>query len=190
MRRFLLAAALLIPFPGSAQADDTSLVALDSVIMQVQRALDRYQYSLGEGANALPPLKSAVFDFKTTVSRSSGFSINLLIFTLGSTKQSDVVNEVEFTYAVPKPMKGATYRGTTSLEDQLYETIVGAAKAVASGAGGVGNLAISQFTVNVQYGVKRDTSGGAKGRISIVTVGLSADKGDNSVQSLKLTFAH
>ncbi|HTG54081.1 MAG TPA: hypothetical protein VL980_04485, partial [Gemmatimonadaceae bacterium] len=90
MRRLILAAALLIPSAGRAQSGDTTLVALDSVIMQVQRALDRYQHSLGDGASALPPLKSAVFDFKTTVSRSSGFSLNLLIFTLGSSKQSDV----------------------------------------------------------------------------------------------------
>jgi len=190
MRRLLFAAALLVPSAGHAQSADTTLVALDSVIMQVQRALDRYQHSLGDGPSALPPLKSAVFDFKTTVSRSSGFSLNLLIFTLGSSKQSDVVNDVEFTYAVPKPLKGVRYSGTTSLEDQLYETIVGAARAVAAGAGGVGNLAISQFSVTVEYGVRRDSSGGAKGRISIVTVGLNADKGDNSVQSLKLTFAH
>jgi hypothetical protein len=190
MRRLLLAAALLVPIAGRAQGGDTSLVALDSVIFQVQRALDRYQASLGDGANALPPLKSADFTFKTTVTKSTGFSVSLFIFTIGASKQSDVVNQVEFAYAVPKPLKAAHWRGNASLEDQLYETIVSASRAVASGAGGLGNLALSQFSVTLEFGVQRQANAGASPKIQIVTVGLKAGKDDNSVQSLKLTFAH
>jgi len=190
MRRLMLAAALLAPLAGRAQTIDTTLVPLDSVIAQVDRALDRYQHSLGGGANALPPLKTATFTFKTTVTKSSGFSINLLIFTLGSSKETDVVNTLQFTYAVPKPLKGATWRGNASLEDQLYETIMSAARAVANGAGGVGDLALNKFTVSIDFGVKRDLSGSASPKISIVTVGLKGSKDDNSVQSLDLTFSY
>lgn len=190
MRNLVLAAALLFPLAARAQGADSTLVPLDSVIMQVQRVLDRYQHSLGDSANPLPPLKSAVFTFKTTASKSTGFSINLLIFTLGSAKESDVVSTVQFTYAVAKPLRGAKWRGNASLEDQLYATIVSAARAVASGAGGVGTLALKQFEVSIAFGVQRNRDAGARAQISIVTAGLKGGKDDNSVQSLDLTFSY
>jgi len=177
--------------PFRAQAPESDLIPLDAVIQQVTSALARYQASLGTGANALPPLKSAVFDFKTTVERSSGFSINLLIFTIGGSKQSDVVNEVTFSYAVPRAAAAASgKRGEpASVEDELLATIQGAARAVASGAGAVGSAPLSQLAITLQYGVKRGVDAGGRAQISLVTVGLKGDKDVNAVQSLKLVFA-
>ena len=184
--------ALLLPAALAAQSPDSTLVPLDSVVSQVQRALARYQATLGSGPDALPPLKSAEFEFKTTVRKSTGFSVNLLIFTIGASKETDLVNEVSFSYAVPKATARdrERYRAAMNVEDQLFETIRGAARAVQSGAGAVGSLPFSQLSVTLQYGVQWDMSAGAHAKIQIVTLGLKADKSDNSVQSLKLLFAH
>ena len=191
MRKSLALLALLLPASLAAQSADSTLIPLDSVVAQVQHALARYQATLGTGPDALPPLKSAVFAFKTTVQKTTGFSINLFIFTIGASHQTDLVNEVTFTYAVPRASEKAIVKYATApnVEDQLFATIQSAARAVRSGAGFVGDAPFSALTITLQYGVKWDMSAGARARISIVTVGLSADKNDNSVQSVKLTFS-
>lgn len=191
MRPRLTLMMLLLASNLGAQSADSTLVPLDSVVAQVQHALARYQATLGTGPNALPPLKTAVFDFKTTAAKSGGSSINLLIFTIGASKETDLVNDVSFSYAVPHADAKAIKRFATApnVEDELYETIRGAAHAIDSGAGYVGDIPFSQLSVTLQYGVKWDYSAGAKPRISIVTVGLKADKSDNSVQSIKLVFS-
>ena len=183
-------AALLLPATLAAQAPDSITVPLDSVVAQVQRALARYQATLGSGPDALPPLKSADFEFKTAVEKSTGFSVNLLIFTIGAAKQTDVVNEVSFTYNVPRASQRdiEKYRKAMNVEDQLFETIRGAARAVQTGGGAVGHLPLGQLSITLQYGVRWDTSAGAHARIQIVTVGLKADRGDNSVQTIRLVF--
>ncbi|HUO52616.1 MAG TPA: hypothetical protein VMT93_08860 [Gemmatimonadaceae bacterium] len=183
--------ALLIPATLTAQSPDASLAPLDSVVAQVERALLRYQATLGAGPDALPPLKSATFDFKTTAARSTGVTVNLLVFTIGASKQTDVVNDVSFTYAVPRATDAdrRKFAAAPSVEDQLYETIRGAAAAVRSGAGAVGGMPLTQFTVALQYGVQWDQSAGAHPRLQLVTVGLKSDQGDNSVQTLRLVFS-
>ena len=176
--------------PFRAQAPDSDLIPLDAVIAQVTSALERYQASLGTGKNAQPPLKSAVFDFKTTAERSSGFQINLLIFTIGGSKQTDVVNEVTFSYAAPRAGEAALGRAAEaeSVEDELLATIQGAGRAIGAGAAAVGGVPFSQLSVTLQYGVKRSVGAGGKAVISLVTVGLKGDKDVNAVQSLKLIF--
>jgi hypothetical protein len=191
MRRTLAILALLLPASLAAQSPDSTLAPLDSVVAQVQHALARYQATLGTGPDALPPLKSAVFDFKTTVAKTGAFSVNLLILTIGASSQSDVVNDVTFAYAVPRASTRdiRKFAAAPDVEDQLFETIQGAARAVRSGAGTVGEAAFSQLTVTLQYGVRWEASGGARPRLAIVTVGLKADRTDNRVQTIKLVFA-
>jgi hypothetical protein len=73
------------------------------------------------------------------------------------------------------------------LEDALAITIQAAAKAVKTAAT-LGQLKFGKLEVNVQYGIKWDVGGGVNAPIQFVTLGLSADKNKNTVQSVKLTF--
>jgi len=98
---FAVSAALMIAPPRTAGAADT--VPLSQVIAEVQNALNRYQVERGQGPDALPPLVSAEFDFKTTTSTTFGAAVSLLIFKFGTSHENDAINEVTYTYSVPKP---------------------------------------------------------------------------------------
>jgi hypothetical protein len=174
------------PVAGS----DSDLVPLPAVVSQVKDALAEYQHNLGGGADALPPLASAEFDFKTTTATTVGGSINLFIFKIGVSHENDAVNDVTYTYSVPKPATATgllANKKPPSLKDQLAQTIQSSAAAVKA-TGKVGNLPFSKLTVNLQYGVKWDASAGVNAPIQFVTIGLSGDKNKNTVQSVKLVF--
>ena len=101
------------PAPGAAGQKDA--VPLCAVVNQVTSALARYQSSLGSGANALPPLSKAEFDFKTAAVTTTGAKISLFVFTIGGSHERDVTNDVTFTYALPKPKPAALAPQTTAL---------------------------------------------------------------------------
>ena len=209
MFRWLMLLACCIPLATAgptgvahAQAnevDPTTLVAdtappadagpLELIIPQVKAALDQYQKSLGSGPDALPPLSSAEFDFKTTTATTVGGTINFFIFKIGGSHEKDVCNDVTFKYSVPFPPKGLTphHVAPPTLTEALVSTIQGAAKSVKA-AGTLGPLGFTQLTVTIQYGVKWDGNLGANVPISFVTVGLNGDKNKNTVQSVKLVF--
>ena len=166
-------------------------VALSVAITQVKAALDEYQKNLGTGADALPPLAAAEFDFKTTATVTTGGTISLFIFKFGATHEKDVVNEVTYTYTVPKPAAPvggvSSHKPPPTLKDTLAQAIQSAAVAVKA-SGTVGKLVFSKLTVNIAYSVKVDGTLGAGGTIALVTVGFTADKSRNDVQSVKLVF--
>src|SRR5208337_4733104 len=89
--------------PAVTSLSPKDAAPLDLIISQVKAALDLYQQNVGNSPDALPPLTSAEFDFKTTTAKVEGFTINLLIFKIGGSHEKDVVNDVTFTYAVPSP---------------------------------------------------------------------------------------
>lgn len=203
MTKWLLVLACVIsldsfaqtPTPATAPvlpaASPTDAAPLDLIIPQVKAALDLYQKNVGSGPDALPPLTSAEFDFKTTTAKVEGLTINLLIFKLGGSHEKDVVNDVTFTYTLkppPKPPVGLlTIKKPPTLTAQLANTIQNAAEAVKASKQ-LGGLTFSIFTVNLQYGVKWDGNIGANVPISLVTLGLNADVNKNTVQSVKLVF--
>ena len=195
MRIRLMLAASVIPFASlhaqGEAANASDYAPLDSIIVQVDSALADYQRAVAS-SSSLPPLKSADFDFKTTVVRTAGFSISLWIITIGSTQTFTAVNDVEFTYEVPKPPspsgKLLAHPTPPTVREQLVNTILGAAKAVAS-AQTVDNVPFKQLTVSLQYGVKREVNGEGKPTFSIVTLDAKAAKSKDSIQTLKLTFA-
>ena len=187
----LLMLALISPsLLGQTIAPNVEPGTLQLVIGQVTSALHEYQENRGSGAtNELPPLTSAEFDFRASTASTAGFSLNLLIFKFGTSHETDVVNDVTYTYALPAP-KVSGLQGShepPALKDELARTIQSAAKAVKGSAVAAG-LPFSKLTVNIQYGVKWDVSASGQVTYSLVTVGLSGDKNKNTVQSVKLTF--
>lgn len=178
---------------GAETAKDNSNTAdLPTVFRAVQSALDTYQSSRNLKGATLPPLKSAEFDFKTTVGTTVGGKISLFIFTFGASHEKDVTSDVSFLYMVPqvKPHVAALNRTQqVSLQDQLVQTIRSAAEAL-SNAKSFGNLPLSSLTVNVEYCVKNDVNGGGTGAAPFVTVNIGGDRNRSAVQSVRLVFGN
>jgi len=164
---------------------------LNLVIEQVKAALLEYQTNRGGGADTLPPLSSAEFDFKTTTAMVEGGTVNLLIFKFGTSHEDDAINDVTYTYSLPKPTSAPGTRAPRKkpplLRDQLAQAIQSAAAAVKT-AGPVGDLKFSKLTVNLSYGVKWDINGSEGFQFSLVTVGVNGDANKNTVQAVKITF--
>jgi hypothetical protein len=202
MSKWMLPLLLIIPLSSSAQtvqsAGSATLPVISSdqasplslIIPKVKEALDLYQHNLGSGPDALPPLSSAEFDFKTTTAKTVGLTVNLFIFKLGGSHERDDVNETTFTYSIPPPAPSAQVQSPKkppTLQEQLAYTIQAAALAVKESKK-LGPLSFTKFVVTIQFGVKWDGSAGVNVPISFVTVGLSGDISKNTVQSIKLTF--
>lgn len=170
-------------------AEPEKQAPLEAVVAEVKKALEIYQNSLGNGPNALPPLDSAEFDFKTSVATGRGGSINLFIFQFGVSKEDTVVNDVTYTYSVPPPPKSpvAEKAKQSELLKELVDTMKAAAAAVKT-SGTIGKLKFNKLVINVQYGVKWEVKGGVQGSYSFVTIGINAGVNKNTVQSVKLTF--
>jgi hypothetical protein len=171
---------------AASPASPADEAPLNLVVAKVKQALDQYQQSLGKGTDALPPLSSATFGFKATTATTIGGSINLFIFKIGGSHESDVVHDVSYTYSVPSP-PAIKKEAAPPLTEDLVKTIKGAA-AAAKTAAELGKLKLTKIAVNIQYGVKWDGNVGANVPISIVTIGINADKNKNTVQSLGLVF--
>src|ERR1035441_10356680 len=100
MTKWIVVLACIIPLSCFAQTPAPSTpptlrvvspqeaTPLDLIIPKVKEALDLYQHNLGNGPDALPPLTSAEFDFKTTTAKVVGFSVNLLIFKIGGSHEN------------------------------------------------------------------------------------------------------
>jgi hypothetical protein len=173
--------------PSNSPATDPGAFA--DVFKQVTAALDEYQ----KNRKVLPPLSSAEFDFKTTTSTQDGFNFQILVFKFGTNHEKDVVNDVTFTYAVPKsvpklPEKGIS-QPSLQLKDQLVQTIRSAAASIKS-ANNLAGLPFSKLTINLQFSVDWKVDASGQVTYSFVTVGLSGAKDKNTVQSVKLVFAN
>jgi len=179
---------VLVPGCLGIPASPPGMADLDTVIQQVETALDEYQTTLGGGPDPLPPLRSADFSFRVTTSRNVGASISLLIFKLGASRQTDTLNEVNFHYE-PKA-KGPEFmadQNAPPLAEQILATVVAAAEQIKK-AKAVQKMPLASVAVTIQFGVKWDSSGGASPKYDIVTVGLNATANRNAVQTVKLVF--
>ena len=185
IRRSLSDRAMITKMGVATRVAPADAKPLDKVIKKLQDALQKYQDSLGSGKDALPPLESVELDFKVTTATTLGGTINVFIFRFDVSHEDDVVNDVTYTYSVPpaKKMLGKP----PPLDDALASTIQSAAKAVKT-APTLGQLKFDKLEVTVQYGVQWNVGGGANAPIQFVTIGLSADKHKNTVQSVKITF--
>jgi hypothetical protein len=160
---------------------------LGEVMKEVQKAVDKYQESLGGGASALPPLQSAEFDFKVVTEKTLKGSISFFIFSIGGSTGKSTVNDVAYTYEVPKPAGKAISEEPPVLTETLARTIQEAARAVKE-SGTLGDLRFTKLVVEIQFGVKWIVGAGGTASYQFVTLNLGAEKSKNTVQSVKLTF--
>jgi hypothetical protein len=162
-------------------------VPLDSVIKQVEEAVNQYQSS--SEPHSLPRLQSAEFSFKAVASTVKSSAINFFIFKFGGSHEKDLTHEVTFTYAVRRPLEllKAQTPAPTTFKDDLVKMIQSGAQAVKKSETAMG-LPFEKLTVNVEYGVKWEGNVEVNPVLSLVTVGVSGDKSKNTVQSIQLVF--
>ena len=165
---------------------------LHSVIVSVEAAMKCYQNSIGNGPDALPPLREAEFDFKTTTGKIGGISVSFFVFQLKASKEKDTTNEITFTYGLKPPPEGILARKgkvpPTPLADALVADMQAAAAAIKDAAK-LGKLDFNQLKVVLQFGIQFDGSVGINAPVSLVTLGGSGEYKKNEVQSVILTFA-
>jgi hypothetical protein len=154
---------------------------------EVKKAVDKYQESLGGGQAALPPLQSVEFDFKVVTEETVKGSISFFVFSFGASTANNTVNDVAYTYELPKPGSKALSEEPPALSETLSRTIQEAARAVKE-SGALGDLKFSKLVVEIQFGVKWTVDVGGNFTYQFVTLNLGAGKNKNTVQSVKLTF--
>jgi hypothetical protein len=164
---------------------------LPSVIASVKAAMQCYQDNRGNGADALPKLTAAAFDFKTTTGTVGGLSFSIFIFKFGASKEKDTVNDLSLTYSLPTPKtnKGLVKSKPQELSDALANEILAAANAVQTSQTVLG-LPLSKVSVNVQFGIKFDGNASLSLPVQLVTLGPNVDHNRTNTQSVTLTFGN
>jgi hypothetical protein len=165
---------------------------LASVIASVKAAMQCYQDNRGNGADALPKLTSAAFDFKTTTGTVGGLTFSIFIFKFGASKEKDTVNDLTLTYSLPPPPKSIANRVKSKpqqLSDALANEILAAANAVRTSQSVLG-LPLSKVSVNVQFGIKFDGNASLSLPVELVTLGPNIDHNVTNTQSVTLTFGN
>jgi hypothetical protein len=153
---------------------------------EVKKAVDKYQESLG-GADALPPLQAAEFDFKVVTEETRKGSISFFIFSFGASTSNKTVNDVAYTYELKEPGTKALSEEPPVLSETLARTIQEAARAVKE-SGTLGDLRFRKLVVEIQFGVKWNVDVQGNFTYQFVTLNLGGGKNKDTVQSVKLTF--
>jgi hypothetical protein len=169
---------------------DSDLCPLGALVGLVNQAICDYQNNPVTGEVKLPLLRNAVFEFKTTAKKTTGFSVDLFIFKFGSSHEKDVVNDVKFTYKASNTTgtTEAIEHSTVTTENDLTATIKAAALAL-SKSPTVAGLPFDQLVITLQFGVTWQVGASGSWTYSFVTVGLSGSKNTNTLQTVTLTFS-
>lgn len=166
-------------------------VPLSMVAAQVVKTLDTFNAQAG--SHNLPKLSRVTFDFNVTEAQAVGFSFNILIFKLGANRETSTTNEVAFTYSVPASPAGTgltphTQPAAHDFSQSLLDLLTAAAAQVKQ-TQSVGPARFSNLTLTLGYGAVWDTSGGAAGSLSLVTLDGTVDRKRSDVQTLILYFS-
>jgi len=179
------------PSPAAAYKEDKTVVPLCLVTATIKETLDKYNSDPVEGKTPLPTLTSAEFGFKTTRTTNGGFSLNLFIFNIGTTVQSDSSEEATFAYSKPKPGQTLGFhpkKEPHNFSDELLSLLKTSAKQVKS-AQTFGDLPLSSLTLSLSFGVTWDVKAGVQVPIvALVTVNPSFDRKKADVQTVKLVY--
>lgn len=180
----------------NVKGQPADMVDLAAIVQLVEHALKCYQ-ALSKDLDplqpkGLPKITSAVMDFKTTTSRTVGFSFSIFVFKVGASREKDVTDDVSFTYSVPKvvtlpPIVGLTKPAPADLFKELVKEVAAASSAAQAQSTALG-LPLSKVQIQISYGIKFDGYVGASVPISLVTVGGNGDYNKNNTQTITLTF--
>jgi hypothetical protein len=169
---------------------------LPAVVQTVEQALRCYQ-ALSKEPNplqppGLPKISSAVMDFKTTTGKTAGISFSIFVFKIGASRESDVTDDVSFTYSVPQkiappPALTLVKPAPPDLFKELINEVTAAASAAQAQSTALG-MPLSKVSITIAYGIKFDANASLNAPVSLVTIGGNGDYNKNNTQTLTLTF--
>jgi hypothetical protein len=188
-----------LPVPGAYKPSDgqpQNTADLPTVIATVEQALKCYQQTTKDAdpnqPKGLPKLNSATMDFKTTTSKSGGFSISFFIFKIGASSEKDVTDDISFTYSVPKNLvlpkaAGFVKQPRTDLFSELVKDVQAAANAAQTQSTALG-MPLSQVKISVAFGIQTEADVSLNLPIHLVTIGGNGKYNKNNIQTVTLTF--
>ena len=175
---------------GSKQEAAPSQVPLNLVAAQVVKTLDTFNAQAG--SQALPKLSRVTFDFNVTGTQGSGFSLDILLFKLGVSREASTGNELTFTYSVPASpaSTGLMPHAQPATHDfsQSLLSLLQSAAAQVKQTQSVGSARFTDLTITLSYGAVWDASAGGGGTLSLVTLDGTVDRKRSDVQTLTLYF--
>jgi hypothetical protein len=194
------------PCPVQAKKNKNMPIPLCFARQRVKEILAEYNSDPSTVNNGLPPLRKAELSFKTVTTKKLGFTVSVLVFTVGGTHQNDATREILDSWDVPQapPNVGFTSDSSyiawlsrkqkaekikdPSLAKDLRAFIQQVAEQEKPGEPGGDN---EQHTVVLTqtFGVQWDFNVGAKIPIQLVPLGPTFDRNRADTQSIKLTFS-
>jgi hypothetical protein len=190
IERIPIAALLIAPVLGWSGCASTAASApdgpsLEAVVDAVKEVLVEAESSETPG---LPPLKSVSVKLQTSLARSAGGDLRLVVFSAGSDVSKEAVSSVEIELKPPE--RGS--RGTLlpgEVREALARAIVLAKAGAARATRGEPRLALRSVHVDLPFSVS--VAGTAGGSVRLDPVGLSASGkiSRESVHTVSLVFA-
>ncbi|MBZ5567219.1 MAG: hypothetical protein LAN64_05125 [Acidobacteriia bacterium] len=164
---------------------DTQVVAIETVLTQVQAALIRVQKQLTN--KKLPLLKSVTLTLQTTVTKEVGAQLKLWVITIGGKIERDRAQEIVIQLTPPSP-QNATKVGTEDLGAALESAIVSAAQGVNAAGTPQLPLQFSGLSASIGFTVKKEGIAGANVSLTPITADFSGDLSKTAVQNIKVVF--
>ena len=191
--KFLCAVAAVLPLlscatSGAQTAKPASGTSLDSVLMEVQGALQRAQDVLA--ASSLPPLQSVQLTLHTQAEKDATGNVKVLFISLGGGPAASASQELVLTLIPPKPKSEAkpAFVPPPTAADSIVGFIQAAAQAVRTAESGKPPLEAKSLTLDLAFTVKQSASGGLQFDVGIVSANVTGDTKNSSEQRIKITF--
>lgn len=191
--RFLCAVAAVLPLlscasSGAQPATPASRMSLDSVLMEVQGALQTAQAVLA--ASSLPPLQSVQLTLHTQAEKDATGKVSMLFIGFGGGPGASASQELVLTLIPPKPRQEArsAFVPAPTAADSIVGFIQAAAQAVKTAESGQPPLEARSLTLDLAFTVTQSASGGLQFDFGTVSANLSGDAKSSSEQRIRITF--
>lgn len=170
---------------GPQQGDRRRGAEIGEVIDQVKMALADVETDLTK-AN-LPPLKEVKLSLKTTLSKTLGAKLTLLVVTIGASVKDEQVQQIDIVLQPPKPGSPRNV-GSQTLTQALEDAIKSAAEGLHKVNAEPYPLVPNSLTATIGFTVEEGGSGEAKPTIAPLTADASGSVTKTSVQTITVSF--
>jgi hypothetical protein len=181
---FLLAAALVSAASSSARAAEG--LPLADMIRETKVALLRVQ-DAAEARN-LPPLANAVLELSTIQEVDASGSLKLVVVEIGGGPATEATSSISVTL-VPPPAGSPSDIASVRLADQLAQSILSAARALAEAKAGNPPLIAGEVKASIKFALVRAANGGLSLTFPPFEVSAGAKVKASEIQTITVTYA-
>ncbi len=183
------AAALLAAFPLAcatvAPSEKEEGAQLEAVIDAIRQALTEAQTNDVPG---FPPLKTVTIRLQTTTSRSAGGEIRYLVFSLGTSYQTQSASTIELEMKPPPTRPAESVLPAESLKEALARAIQLAKVGVLKASGGSPPLMMKNISIDLKFAVQVEGSGSAGAKLVPLGIEGTGKLSREKIHSVSLTF--